>query len=99
MTLEESLKALAAAGSTTTYGALAHDLNLRIGSLTAALEALMEADAAANHPLRAALCEGRLSHGLPAEGFFLKAMQLGFDIPDRRAFVTAQRLELHRAHR
>lgn len=92
--LEARLAALAAAGRTVTYGALAAELGLRIGELTDALEALMEADAAAGHPLRAALCEGRLERGLPARGFFLKAADLGFDVSDPTGFVAAQRAGL-----
>ena len=94
--LESRLAALAAAGQTLTYGALARDLGLRMGELTAALEDLMEQDAALGHPFRAALCEGRLSHGLPAAGFFLKAAQLDRFAPgqDEAAFAMAERAAL-----
>lgn len=88
------LAALGAAGQTITYGALARDLGMRMGELTAALEGLMEQDAALGHPLRAALCEGRLSAGLPAQGFFLKAASLGFDISDPSTFVAGHRAAL-----
>ena len=71
------LAMLAAQGQTETYGSMAQALGLRIGELTAALEALMELDAAAGAPLRAALCEARLGNGLPAPGFFEKAAALG----------------------
>ncbi|MFN4158936.1 MAG: hypothetical protein ACK4GO_11115 [Gemmobacter sp.] len=94
--LEARLAALAATGGTVTYGALARDLGWRMGELTAALEALMEADAAAGRPLRAALCEGRLSQGMPAQGFFLKAAELGLDVTDAAAFVAGQRAGLYR---
>ncbi len=77
-----------------TYGALARDLGLRMGELTAALEALMEADARAGLPLRAALCEARLSGGLPARGFFDKAADLGYDTSDPAAFVARHRAAL-----
>lgn len=92
--LEARLAALAAAGQTISYGALARELGLRIGDLTAALEALMEADARAAFPLRAALCEGRLSGGLPARGFYDKAAELGYDIGDPAAFAARHRAAL-----
>lgn len=95
--LEERLAQLAAEGRTCTYGALARDLGVRIGALTAALEALMEADAAAGRPLRAALCAGRLSGGLPARGFFDKAAALGRDIADPAAMAAAERQALFSA--
>jgi len=91
---EVRLAALAAEGRTVTYGALARDLGLRMAELTAALEALMEQDAGAGHPLRAAICEGKLSQGLPAQGFFLKCADLGLDVGDPAAFVTRHRAQL-----
>jgi len=95
--LEARLAELAAAGETVTYGTLARDLGLRIGGLTAALEALMEQDAAAGQPLRAVLCAARLSGGLPARGFFDKAEALGLDVADPAAFVAQQRASLFSA--
>lgn len=95
--LAARLAELAGAGSTVTYGALARDLGLRIGDLTAGLEALMAEDAAAGRPLRAALCAGRLSDGLPARGFFDTAAALGFDIGDPAAFAASQRQALFAA--
>ncbi|WP_431299988.1 hypothetical protein [Tabrizicola sp. BL-A-41-H6] len=93
--LEERLAALAAAGETITYGALARDLGLRMAELTAALEATMEADAAANRPFRAALCAARLSPDtLPAKGFFAKAAALGRPAPDLVAFTASERARL-----
>ena len=92
--LEARLAALAAAGETTTYGALSRELGWRIGELTAALERLMEQDAAAGHPFRAALCRSKLSDGLPARGFFDKAAALGSDIADPAAMVAAHRAAL-----
>lgn len=92
--LEARLAALAATRGTVTYGALARDLGLRIGDLTAALEATMIADARAGRPLRAALCEGKLSRGLPAQGFFLKCAELGLDVGDPAAFVADHRAQL-----
>ena len=80
--LAARLADLAALNQTITYGALARDLGLTgpatIAHLTDALEALMEQDAAAGHPLRAALVTARGSP-LPAPGFFDKAAALGHD--------------------
>lgn len=92
--LEARLAALAAAGATETYGALARDLGLRLGALTAALEALMEQDTDQGRPLRAALLRARLGDGLPARGFFDKAAQLGHDISDPAGFTAEQRRRL-----
>jgi hypothetical protein len=92
--LETRLAALSAAGQTIPYGALARDLGLRMAELTAALEALMEADTAAGRPLRAALCEARLTPGLPARGFFDKAAALGHDVSDPAVFAAEQRRRL-----
>ncbi len=92
--LAARLAMLAVRGETETYGAMAQALGLRIGVLTAALEELMALDAAAGLPLRAALCRGRLSNGLPARGFYLKAAELGFDVSDPVGFVAMQRAGL-----
>lgn len=93
--LEARLAALAAAGETITYGALARELGLRIGELTAALEALMDGDQAQGLPFRAAVCAQRLSQdGLPAPGFFAKAAELGHQITDPAAFVAHERARL-----
>lgn len=93
--LEDKLAAVAAAGETITYGALAQELGLRMADLTARLEALMEADAAQGAPLRAALLRQRLSPDhLPAPGFFQKAAELGITIPDPAAFIADQRQRL-----
>jgi hypothetical protein len=94
--LESRLAALAAAGETTTYGALAKDLGLRMADLTAQLEALMEHDAAQGKPFRAALLRQRLSpEHLPAPGFFQKAAELGRPTDDPAAFTATQRQALH----
>ncbi|MEF3047870.1 hypothetical protein [Pseudotabrizicola sp. L79] len=91
--LAARLADLARCGKTTTYGALARDLGWRVSVLTTALEALMEEDAAMGLPFRASLCEGRLSGGQPAQGFFLKAAQLGRPMgPDD---VATERAALH----
>lgn len=95
--LEARLAALARAGETRSYGALARDLGWPMAVLTAALEATMAEDAAAGRPLRAVLCEGRLSGGLPARGFFDRAAELGYAITDPAAFVAAERQALRRA--
>ncbi|MEO6299832.1 MAG: hypothetical protein ABIV25_08580 [Paracoccaceae bacterium] len=99
--LEARLNDLAARGQTTTYGTLASDLGLTgpgtIAQLTAALEALMDRDAAANHSLRAALVSGRLNNNLPAQGFFDKAAALGrYDGSDPAAYITAERQALYK---
>ncbi len=92
--LPSRLADLARRGETTTYGALAQGLGVRVQDLTVALEAMMEDDARAGRPLRAALCEGRLAGGLPARGFFDKAAELGFDVSDQAEFVTRHRQAL-----
>jgi hypothetical protein len=93
--LEARLAALGASGETTTYGALARDLGLRIGDLTAELETLMETDAAANRPFRAVVCAARLSPDqLPAPGFFAKAAALGRPTSDPAGFVRQERARL-----
>lgn len=95
MRLEDRLAALAAAGETIAYGTLARDLGLRLGELTAALEALMEEDAALGRPFRAAVMRQRLSpDGLPAPGFFQKAADLGADVADPAGFAADQRRRL-----
>jgi hypothetical protein len=95
MRLEEKLAALAAAGETIGYGDLARELGLRMGELTAQLEALMELDAAQGQPFRAALLRQRLSPDhLPAPGFFQKAAELGQPVDDPAAFTADQRRRL-----
>lgn len=93
--LEARLAALAAAGETITYGALAQELGLRMVELTMALEGMMEDDAAAGTPFRAALLRQRLSpDGHPAPGFFQKAAELGRSVDieaERRALFAAAR--------
>lgn len=100
--LEARLAELAALGQTITYGTLARDLDIpgpgAIAKLTAALESLMESDATTGRPLRAALCEGRLAGGLPAQGFFDKAAALGrYDGSDPALWVAAERARLFSA--
>ena len=95
--LEARLAELARRGETVTYGALARDLGLRIGALTAALEETMAEDTAAGRPLRAAVCAGRLSGGQPAPGFFQTALALGCRIEDPASFVAQTRAALRAA--
>ncbi len=85
------------------YGSLARDLHVpspgAIARVTAALEATMREDAAAGRPFLAVMCEGKLSGGLPALGFFLMAAELGrYHGPhtgaDAVAFVAAERASL-----
>ncbi|MBL8225313.1 MAG: hypothetical protein JNM50_08285 [Chromatiales bacterium] len=98
MTLEARLAAIAAAGQTITYGDLARELGLRVADLTARLEQLMEEDARAGKPLRAAVLRQRLSPGqLPAPGFFEKAAALGYQVSDGEAFAKDQRRRLYRS--
>lgn len=87
------------------YGALARDLNVpgpgAIARVTAALEALMRDDMAHGRPFVAALCEGKLSGGMPALGFFEMAAKLGrysgpATGPQATAFVLQQRTLLGR---
>ena len=93
---------LNAAGAPITYAALAVALNLteqgRIAALTAALERLMERDAAAGRPLLAVWVVSRAT-GLPARGFFQKAAALGrYAGPEDgdAAWVAAERARLIR---
>ncbi len=92
--LSARLADLAAQGKTITYGALARDLGWRVADLTAALEQIMEEDAAAGAPQRAALLEGRLSNGMPAQGFFQKLAELGIDPGDPASYVAETRAAL-----
>ena len=66
---------------TLTYLQAAEAIHLRppyrIHQLTELLERLMEQDAEAGRPLRAALVISRARAGLPADGFFDKAKLLG----------------------
>ena len=82
------------------YGALARCLDVpgpgAIAKIAQALESLMRDDQADGRPFVAALCEGRLSGGLPALGFFQMAAALGRYCgpatgPEAAAFVSDQR--------
>jgi hypothetical protein len=94
MTLDDRLAALAAAGGTITYGALARELGLRMADLTAALEAGMRADHAQGRPFRAAVCRARMGDGLPARGFFDMLAEMGVEVGDPAALVAAERQAL-----
>jgi hypothetical protein len=92
--LAARLRAVAAAGGTVGYGALARELGCKVAEVTAALEALMAEEAAAGRPFLAAVCAGRLAGGLPAAGFFAAAQALGVRVDDPAAFVRQQRAAL-----
>jgi hypothetical protein len=101
--LEAELDRLARNGETVTYGELARRLDIPgpriIATLTDLLEATMQADVVAGKPLRAAVCVGRLSGGLPAPGFFLAAARLGLYSgpdtgPQAQGFADNQRAAL-----
>jgi hypothetical protein len=76
----------ARSGTLVTYRELAGCLGLMppqtIHQLTGLLEVLMAEDAAADRPLLAALCVGRLRRNLPAPGFFVTAEMLGLFMGD-----------------
>ncbi len=102
--LTARLAELAAQGLTITYGDLARELDIpapgSIAKLTAALELLMQQDAAAGLPFRAAVCEGRLGDGMPSLGFFEMAVMLDANMTaDPAVFVAQQRAALHQQYR
>jgi hypothetical protein len=83
-----------------TYAALAAAMGLteagRIGTLTTALERLMDVDAAPGRPFLAVWVVSRTT-GLPARGFFQKAAALGrYAGPEDgdAVWVAAERLRL-----
>ena len=88
------LDRVAASGDTVTYQEAARDLAIpaphSIHKLTQLLEQIMEDDAAAGSPLRAALIISRTRQGLPAPGFFARARALGrYDGAERGAEAAA----------
>ena len=98
-------RVLLEAGYPFSYGALARVLDVTgpgaIARITGALERMMQDDMAAGRPFVAALCEGKLSGGLPARGFFEMAAALGrytgpADGPEATDFVMQQRALLAR---
>lgn len=107
MLLQEKLRfILQNAENSLSYGALARDLDVprpgAIARVAAALEATMRVDMAAGRPFIAAKCEGKLSGGLPALGFFQMAAALGrytgpVDGPEAVAFVQQERRLLRSA--
>jgi hypothetical protein len=97
--LRTSLRNMAAAGLTITYGGLARLLELSppntINQITLALKRLMEEDAKAGRPLIAALVLSKARDGLPAMGFFDCARRLGRftgdpDGEEARSFHTTE---------
>jgi hypothetical protein len=81
-TLPERIRAhLCETAAPITYNALAQAMSLTppktIHQVTTALETLMDADVAADHPLIATLVISRSGTGLPAVGFFEHARGLG----------------------
>ena len=79
--LRPELERLAATRTTISYRDLATRAQLEppgvIRRLAAALEHLMEEDAAADRPFLAAVVVSRARPGLPAPGFFERAVALG----------------------
>lgn len=84
-----------------TYQRLAEALGLTpprtIRRVALALEQLMREDAAAGRPLIAALVVSRQGEGLPREGFFELAVELGRFPQDPAARAEAWRGEFERA--
>ena len=106
--LRALLAAQARAGVPVSYRQAADRLGLvppgAITRIGAALEALMEEDAAAGRPLLAALCVSRTGSGLPGRGFFDKAAALGLfggdpAGPAARAFHAGELARLRAAYR
>ena len=92
--LASRLTHLAATGKTISYGALAAEFGVRVNTLTKALEILMEEENARGEPLRAVLCFGRLTDGLPARGFYEKATALGYVVDNADTFASTMRKQL-----
>ena len=106
--LRALLEAQARAGTPISYREAADRLGLSppgvIGRIGAALEVLMEEDAAAGRPLLAALCVSRVGTDLPRRGFFDMAARLGLfggdpDGPEAQAFHARELSRLLVAHR
>lgn len=86
--LRPYLERLARERRTATYAEAARELAVEpphtIHQVAGALEAAMDADAAAGRPLAAAVIVSRTRNGLPAPGFFERARALGrYDGPER----------------
>ena len=97
--LRQILIELARTEAVATYRNLAEWLGLMppltVHRVAGLLEKLMADDAEAGRPLLAALCVGRLRHGLPAPGFFMAAEALrlfegGPEGPAARDFHTRE---------
>lgn len=87
-TLRPYLERLAREGRVVTYREAAAELAVSpphtIHQVTQALEATMDADAAAGRPFAAALVVSKTREGLPAPGFFARARALGrYDGPEQ----------------
>ncbi|MCW4152792.1 hypothetical protein OM427_25075 [Halomonas sp. 18H] len=84
-----------------TYRQLAEALGLTpprtIQRVTTALEQLMAEDVAAGRPMLAALVVSQRGEGLPAEGFFERAAELGRLPADPALQAEAYRAEYQRA--
>ena len=79
--VDAALDQLCVLGETMTYREFAHWLGIpgpgQIQTLTRALEATMAFDAQARRPPRASWVVSQRPPGLPAQGFFERAQQLG----------------------
>lgn len=79
--LRANLRLVAALGGTVSYFDAALGIGLTpphvIHTLTGLLEELMDEDAERGHPMIAALVVSRTGDGIPAQGFFEKASELG----------------------
>jgi len=64
----------------------------RIHRVTRLLEQLMRDDAAAGRPIRSALVVSRIRDGLPAPGFFERAVRLGVIVPEQPIEVAHREL-------
>lgn len=102
--IREYLEALAPATATVSYGALAQTMGLSppgvIAQVTQALEDTMREDARAGRPFIAARTVSRAGGGLPGQGFFDLARDLGCGPRDgepERAFHAREITRLDRA--
>ena len=78
----------------THYAKVMAALNIApMARLTQTIEQMMHDDHAQNRPMIAAMVTSKQGP-LPAQGFFDKALDLGFDISDPQAFHSAQVMAL-----
>ena len=81
----------------TQYAKVMAALNIApMARLTQTLEQMMHDDHAQNRPMIAAMVISKQGP-LPAQGFFDKARDLGFDISDPQAFHSAQVMALRKS--